>query len=106
MNFSPDSKTMNFFGKLVDLVRINVLWLLCCLPIFTIGASTTAMLTCLYAYKAGEPCGAKTFFQAFRKSFGKATLLWLLIAFFGAMLVWITPSLPIWNFPGGWRLLV
>lgn len=100
MNFSPDSKTMRFFGKLVDLVRINILWLLCCLPIFTIGTSTTAMLTCLYAYKAGEPCGAKAFFQAFRKSFGKATLLWLLIAFFGAMLVLDYSIVAYLEFPG------
>ena len=40
MNFSPDSKLMIFCGRLVDLTRINLLWLVCCLPVFTIGAST------------------------------------------------------------------
>ena len=86
MNFSPDSKLMIFCGKLVDLTRINLLWLMCCLPLFTIGASTTAMLTALYAFRSGEPCGGKVFFGAFRKHFGKATVLWLVIAFFAVML--------------------
>lgn len=86
MNFNPDSKLMTFCGKLVDLTRINLLWLVCCLPVFTIGASTTAMLTALYAFRAGEPCGGKLFFAAFRKTFGKATVLWLAIVFFGFVL--------------------
>lgn len=86
MNFNPDSKLMTFCGRLVDLTRINLLWLVCCLPVFTIGASTTAMLTALYAFRAGEPCGGKVFFAAFRKTFGKATVLWLAIVFFGFVL--------------------
>lgn len=86
MNFSPDSKLMVFFTKLVDLTRINLLWLICCLPVFTVGASTTAMLTALYAFRAGEQCGWKVFFTAFRRSFGKATALWLILAFFAVML--------------------
>lgn len=87
MHFSPDSKFMTFCGKLVELVRINLLWLFCCLPVFTIGASTTAMLTCLYGFRSGEDCGGKVFFRAFRASFGKATILWLLILLLGCMLV-------------------
>ena len=86
MNFNPDSKLMTFCGRLVDLTRINLLWLVCCLPVFTIGASTTAMLTALYAFRAEEPCGGKVFFAAFRKTFGKATVLWLAIVFFGFVL--------------------
>ena len=100
MKITPDSKTMIFFGKLVDLVRINILWMLCCLPVFTIGASTTAMLTCLYAYRAGDACGSKVFFSAFRRFFGKATLLWLLIAFFGVMLALDYTILAYLEFPG------
>ena len=100
MKLTPDSKTMIFFGKLVDLTRINLLWLMGCLPVFTAGAATTAMITCLYAYREGEKCGSKVFFAAFRKSFGKATVLWLMLLFFLAMLAadyWIVAYLA---FPG------
>ena len=86
MNFSPDSKFFAFCTRLVELVKINLLWMLCCLPLLTVGAATTAMLTCVYAFKDGDDCGSKVFFRAFRTHFGKATILWLLIAFFGAML--------------------
>lgn len=100
MNFNPDSKLMTFCGRLVDLTRINLLWLVCCLPVFTIGASTTAMLTALYAFRAGEPCGGKVFFGAFRKTFGKATVLWLVIAFFAVMLGLDYYLVAYLNFPG------
>ena len=86
MKFTPDSKFMHFCSRLVELTCINLLWMLCCLPVFTIGASTTAMITCLYAYRADEPCGAGVFFRAFRRSFGKATALWLLMLLLALML--------------------
>lgn len=79
MKFTPDSKFMHFCSRLVELTCINILWMLFCLPVFTIGASTTAMITALYAYRADEPCGVRVFFRAFRQSFGKATALWLLM---------------------------
>ncbi len=100
MKFTPDSKFMIFCGKVVELTKINLLWLLCCLPIFTIGAATTAMLTCLYAYREGEPCGSKVFFAAFRKFFGKSTILWLMIAFLGLMLVLDYIIVAYLQFPG------
>lgn len=100
MKLTPDSKTMIFFGKLVDLTRINLLWLLCSLPLFTIGASTTAMITSLYAYRAGEKCGSKVFFTAFRSAFGKATLLWLAVVFFAAMLALDYTIVAYLQFPG------
>ena len=100
MKLTPDSKTMLFFGHLVDLTKINLLWLLCCLPVFTVGASTTAMLSSLYAYRRGEKCGSSVFFTAFRRSFGKATVLWLMIAFFGAMLAADYAIVAYLSFPG------
>jgi len=87
MRFTPDSKFMILCTRLVELTKINLLWLLCCLPLFTAGAATTAMITCLYAFRAGEACGSRVFFAAFRSSFRKATALWLLILFFAAMLI-------------------
>ena len=57
MNFSPDSKFMYYCGKFVALVKVNLLWLLCSLPVFTIGASTCAMLSTLTAMKEEEDCG-------------------------------------------------
>lgn len=86
MKFSPDSKFMVLCGKIVSLVRINLLWLLCSLPFVTVGAATAAMLAALMAFQKEEDCGGRAFFQAFRRYFSKSTILWLLIVFFGLML--------------------
>ena len=86
MNFSPDSRFMRLCGSFVSLVRINLLWLLCSLPLFTVGASTAAMVSALTAFRADDECGAKVFFRAFRTHFRQATVLWLLMAFLGCML--------------------
>ncbi len=100
MKFTPDSKFMILCSRVVELTKINLLWLLCCLPVFTIGAATTAMITCVYAFREGDSCGGKVFFSAFRKYFGKATALWLLIAFFGAMLAMDYSIVAYLEFPG------
>lgn len=86
MRFDPDSKFFVFCSRLVELVAINLLWLLCALPIVTAGPATKAMLTCLYAWRNGEPCGGKAFFRAFREGFGRSLGLWLGILFLGIML--------------------
>lgn len=104
MKFSPDSKFFVFCSRLTELVTLNLLWLICCLPIFTIGASTTAMLSSLYAWRAQEPCGGKVFFSHFRKNFGKATILWLAMVIFGAMLALDYVLVANMDFPG--RMLV
>ena len=106
MKFTPDSKFMHFCSRLVELTCINLLWMLCCLPVFTIGASTTAMITALYAQKAEEPCGSKVFFGAFRKSFRQATVLWLLMLLFGAMLVMDYVIVASLEFPGRMAVIV
>lgn len=104
--FSPDSKFMIFCGKLVDLVRVNLLWLLCCLPVFTAGAATTAMVSTLYAFRAGEKCGGRVFFRAFRRSFGKAMALWLLSLLLGCMLALDYVIVAYLDFPGRMAVIV
>ena len=86
MKFTPDSKFMIVCTRLVELTKINLLWMLCCIPVVTAGAATAAMLWCVYQFRAEEPCGSRVFFRAFREHFGKATVLWMIILFFAVML--------------------
>ena len=41
-----DNAIMNFIGNLLDCFFLNVLCLVCCIPMVTIGASTTALYYC------------------------------------------------------------
>ena len=40
---SIDSKFIAFLTRVADLMILNMIYVLCCIPIFTIGAATTAL---------------------------------------------------------------
>lgn len=85
--FDPDSKIIQFFQFLGDLIILNFCFVLCCIPVVTIGAACTAMYTVTLQEaedKSGSTIGR--FFRYFRANFGKATGLWLLLLFLGGIL--------------------
>ena len=46
MNFNwIDNPIMRGMGRLADFIILNLLWVVCSIPIITIGASTTALYT-------------------------------------------------------------
>ena len=85
--FSYDSKFSQIMIKLSFSSWLNVLWILCSLPIFTIGASTTALYSVtLKIADDAETNVTKQFFQAFKANFAQATRLWLILLAVGAVL--------------------
>lgn len=76
---SPDSRFMQVLNRISDLVILNVLYLLTCLPVFTIGAARAAMYTLCFQMLHNREAGVvKPYFRAFRSNFRQGTLLWLL----------------------------
>ena len=72
--FHPDSKLMRLMTGITNLVCLNLLWIICCIPIITAGAATTAMYSVLFAYITGQDDAVlKPFFRAFRNNFRQAT---------------------------------
>ena len=41
--FSYDSKLMTILNNLADLIFVNLLFIICCIPIVTIGAARAAL---------------------------------------------------------------
>ena len=75
-----DSPFFRLMGAIGDLVVLNILWLLCCLPVVTAGASTLALFAIVHKIAAGEDYRtASGFFKAFRRDFKQATALWLVV---------------------------
>ena len=68
-----------FLRRLWDLMVLNVLWILCSLPVFTVGPATSALarVTINLVRDESEAVG-KNFFLAFRRDFGKAVILGLI----------------------------
>lgn len=80
--FDLDSPLMNFLNKFADLIYLNILTAICCIPIFTIGASLTALhYVLLKMVKNEEGYITKSFFKSFKQNFKEATLIWLILLF-------------------------
>jgi len=77
--FGMDSPLMVALMKIGDLLCLSVLWLVFSLPIFTIGASSTALYAAVfYCLRRNEAGVWKHFWKAFRENFKRSTLAWLI----------------------------
>ena len=83
-----DNGVTRFLGKVADFMFLNLLWIVCSIPIITIGASTTAMYSVmLKLVKNEEGYIVKGFLIAFKENFRQSTLMWLLYLVFGIVIV-------------------
>ena len=85
--FSYDSKFSQIMLKLCYGCYLNLLWIICSLPVFTAGAATAALYdVTLRLAREEEPPLTSRFFKAFRENFRQATILWLILLGVGALL--------------------
>jgi len=86
--FNLDSPLMRFMTKVADLILVNLLFILTSLPVFTLGASLTAMYYVTLKMVRDEESGiVRSFLHSFRQNFRQATLLWLVQLVLMAILV-------------------
>ena len=84
---SYDSKFSRIMIKLCYACFLNLLWMVCSLPIFTIGASTTALYyACLKIVRDEGFDAAGMFFHSFKQNFKQATIIWLIMLTAGIFL--------------------
>lgn len=82
-----DNVVTRVLSRICDFVILNILWLVCSIPIVTIGASTTALYSVMQKIVRNEEGYiARSFFKAFKQNFKQATIVWLLIAALGLIL--------------------
>lgn len=81
---------MRFKGmeKVGDLLLVNLLFVVCSLPVVTIGASATAMYYVLGRIRRQEGTVTKDFFRSFRENFRQATLYWGALLLVALALYW------------------
>lgn len=86
--FDLDNPAWRFIGKMVDACFLSVIYIICCIPIFTIGASTTALYyTFLKLSKDEEGYVVKCFFKSFKQNFKQSTVVWIILFLIGIILV-------------------
>ena len=85
--FSYESKFSQLLLKLCYACYLNLLWFVCSIPIFTIGASTTALYyACLKVVRDEDSRVSSQFFRSFRENFKQATVIWLILLGVGLFL--------------------
>ena len=85
--FSMDSAFYRFISRLGDLMVLNVLFLIGCAGIITIGPSLTAMYTVLLKLVRNESGYiAREYWRAFRDNFRQAAVLWGISMLLGVLL--------------------
>ena len=80
-HLNPDSRIYHVFETAWNLILVNLLTLLTCIPVITAGASLSAMYDVLLRIRRKEEGVIhRNFFQAFRRNFAQATILWAMFA--------------------------
>ncbi len=78
-----DSPLMRGLSKMADVVWLNILTVVCCLPIITIGAAMTAQhYVVLKMVRNEEGYITRSFFKSFKENFKQATCIWLIFLAF------------------------
>ena len=85
--FDVDNAVFRAIDTIGKIFILNLYWVICSLPIFTIGASTTALFYCTLKMAEDRDEGlTRMFFRAFRSNFKAATKLWLILLALGCFL--------------------
>lgn len=95
LNYNKNNPIYEFLSSLCEFVVLNILFIICCLPIFTIGAAITALyqITMKEARKEhGYVVG--NYLKYFKENFICSTKIWLLYLFCGLILLF---NMGFWN---------
>lgn len=87
--FDIDGPVYKWGTEIADFMILSILWLVCSIPIFTIGASTTALFYVLGKKVRKEDTYVfKPFFKSFKENFLQATIITVILA-----IVWFSSYL-------------
>lgn len=83
MNLLNEDNIVNIaLNKIGDIIVCNLLFILCSIPVVTIGPALTALYHCMLRSVKGNLNGAaRTFFRAFKENFFQSLISWLLFLF-------------------------
>ena len=83
-----DNPFMALQRGILNYVLLSLLWILFCIPLLTIGASTSALYHTTRKFLLGEEGYLfSTFWEGFRKNFKQSTILWIILVAAG-ILIW------------------
>lgn len=92
--FSTNSPLYQFLCRLWDIIQVNFFWLLGCIPVVTIGASTAAAFkVCLHLAMEQEGYIYKEYWAGFKENWKQGTVLEAIFFFAPMSFIWICSCL-------------
>lgn len=84
--FDVDNVVFRAIDTIGKIFILNLLWVICSLPIFTIGASTTALIYASMKLHHREGYVTSNFFKSFKENFKQSTIIFLIFLAIGVIL--------------------
>ncbi len=85
--FDLNNPVWVFFGKLFDAFVLHLVWLVCCIPVVTIGPATTALYYAMMRDVRDEDAHyVRAFFRSFKENLKQGIIIGLIFTVIGAML--------------------
>ena len=74
-----DGPVFRLIARIIELIKLNIITIIFCLPIITIGASLTAAHYAVIKMYRNEGYVTKNFWNSFKQNFLQSTWIWILI---------------------------
>ncbi|WP_250278480.1 YesL family protein [[Clostridium] colinum] len=86
--FDLQSPVWQFLGKFFNACFLSIIYIIFCIPIFTIGAATTALYYALLKLnKDEESYLIRDFLKSFKQNFKQCTIVWFILFIIGIILI-------------------
>lgn len=93
---NPDNALMITMAQVTDCIFLSLMWLLCCFPVVTIGASTAALYDAtVRAYRRGDKHAWQRFIKVFRGNLKAGILPTVVFALVFGLGGWLL--IQVWN---------
>lgn len=85
--FSEDNPIFIFVNRMADMIVLNVIFLISCVPIITIGPALTALYyVSINTWKRSDGYIWKMYTKSFKQNFKQSILMWIMLAVVGFVL--------------------
>ena len=85
--FNPDNKFFSFMGRVADLMILNLLCIVCCIPVVTAGPAIAAMYyITLKMARNEESYVVKGFFHSFKQNLKQGIVIQIIMLLLGIVL--------------------
>lgn len=86
--FNMDNGIFSFLGKVFDIIMLSIIWIICCIPIVTIGPATSAMYyTVVKVIRRNRGYISKEFFHSFKQNLKTGIGAGVIILVIGGLLL-------------------